>query len=97
MAKLRAGKCQECYYWTDECKEINLSCNAGRGNPHLPGETLCWCCKNAIPDGGLKGCEWSVYRQPVPGWEADKTVLSDQGGYKTWSYIVKRCPKFVRG
>lgn len=95
---LRCGKCKECAYWTDECKRINLSVNNGKGNPHLPGETLCWCCKNAVPDAeGRRGCEWSIYNQKVPGWDADRVILSDQEECRTWSYIVKRCPKFVRG
>lgn len=100
MAKIvKSGKCITCPYFSTKCVEINNSHNSGNGNPHQPGESLCWCCKHSIPSTKVanKGCEWSMYRQKVPGWTAEKVKLSDQAGYKTISYVVKRCPKFERG
>lgn len=100
MAKIvKSGKCVTCPYFSTKCVEINNSHNSGNGNPHQAGESLCWCCKHSIPSTKVpnKGCEWSMYRQKVPGWDAEKVKLSDQDGYKTISYVVKRCPKFERG
>ena len=100
MAKIvKSGKCVTCPYFSAKCVEINKSHNSGNSNPHQPGESLCWCCKHSIPSTKVpnKGCEWSMYRQKVPGWDAEKVKLSDQAGYKTISYVVKRCPKFERG
>lgn len=100
MGKIvKSGKCVTCPYFSTKCVEINRSRNSGNGNPHMAGESLCWCCKHSIPSTKVpnKGCEWSMYRQRVPGWDAEKVKLSDQDGYKTISYVVKRCPKFERG
>lgn len=71
--------------------------------------TLCWECANAVPKtvgarrGGrvLRGCEWSVYGQRVPGWVAVEHqvkmgTISGVQQYVT-SYEVLECPKFRRG
>ena len=66
---------------------------------HQPMESLCWCCKNAVPDkDGLAGCEWSLYSQPVPGWKIGARAEFTKGdGTKAYTYKVVRCPKFERG
>ncbi len=94
----QCGKCLDCEYWCDECLERNTSANFGRGNQHLIGESLCWCCANAVPDYEKgRGCEWSMYRQPVPGWEAESDYINDYDGKMRRRYCVIKCPKFVRG
>lgn len=89
-------KCKSCKYWSDKCKEINFS---RQHQSHQPTESLCWCCENAVPDKeGLKGCEWSMYKQPVKGWrvvEAAEYHMAD--GRICKSYKVSSCPKFARG
>ena len=49
--------------------------------------TLCWNCQNAR--AGY--CSWFTDFTPVPGWEAEETVLES-----TTSYAVKKCPNFIR-
>ena len=67
-------------------------------------DTLCWHCKHAvpIPDGEnyIYGCEWSLDRKPVKGWEAVKSEVkchSVNGGKILTSYRVIKCPKFLEG
>lgn len=93
----KCGKCIDCPYWSDECLRINMTANNGRGNHHLVGESLCWCCANSVPDGDGHGCEWSVHARPVPGWEAEPDYIKGYDG-KMWKrYCVVKCPKFIRG
>lgn len=61
--------------------------------------TLCWKCKNAVPDKNGHGCNWSRKRQPVEGWVAKETKLkmykNEQGEeVYTKSYHVILCPEF---
>lgn len=62
--------------------------------------TLCWICANAVPSPNPKGygykagCEWSIYGQKVPGWDAEECHV---GGLTKPSFLVKSCPKFKRG
>lgn len=94
MEKRDSHKCQYCEYWCAKCKEINA---AHRGGQHQTGDTLCWCCKHAIPING-NGCEWSMYKQPVEGWEVSEIKLVMQpNGKMVYTYKVERCPKFERG
>lgn len=88
-------KCKSCPYWCDECKRLNY----GRpSQAHLPTESLCWCCKNAVPDKeGTRGCSWSLNKQPVKGWKVEASSeyhMAD--GRVAISYKVSRCPKFER-
>ena len=60
--------------------------------------TLCWYCKNAIPDDkGDKGCSWSRNRLPVDGWEAKLTQLKVAKRLTMPSYQVIECPEFKEG
>lgn len=69
--------------------------------------TLCWLCRHAVPKtvenkktGEVKyvrGCEWSIYQQPVPGWDAERSEMIIRKGKKVHSYFVNSCPKFERG
>lgn len=61
------------------------------------GASICWHCANAYG-----GCEWTgrdefgkLKFEPVPGWEAVETSVSVGGGYRTDSYKVISCPKYV--
>lgn len=59
--------------------------------------TLCWSCKNSLPDGKTTGCAWSMYKKPVKGWTAQETKMKiAEGDYRT-SYYVKECPEYVKG
>lgn len=96
MSNQMGTKCKHCQYWCDACKEINLQ---HPGQAHLPTESLCWCCKNAVPDKECtRGCDWSIKGKPIDGWEvteASTFVMSD--GRQGRTYKVARCPKFERG
>ena len=97
---IRTHKCRHCPRWTEECDDI-MAKRGLKYNTHMLGETLCWCCANAVPKvnklGELDGCEWSLYRQPVPGWDAEKMRLSEQEISDIITYLVNDCPKFKRG
>lgn len=90
---MRTGKCQTCAYWSDTCEDINTR----KKQLHGTRDTLCWCCKHAVP-GENKGCEWSMYRVPVPGWNVDQSGLHRlSNGKLVHTYRVVSCPKFERG
>lgn len=59
--------------------------------------TLCWQCANAFG-----GCCWTgrdehgvIQFQPVPGWNAEPTMIAAPGGKILLSYCVFQCPEFV--
>ena len=58
--------------------------------------TICWKCRHALPKivraHYIRGCEWSIKHQPVPGWDAEKKIVEDRLSYK-----VHKCPKFEKG
>lgn len=54
-------------------------------------ETLCWHCKNAVPDKQGNGCSWSRKLEPVEGWTATDSLLNMGCGY-----CVHECPEFVK-
>lgn len=76
---------------------------------YLPNKpSLCWSCENAVPAtiGGyhakgiedyIQGCSWSISQEPVPGWQAKRTVISTQSPYMSRSYLVISCPKYKQG
>ena len=58
------------------------------------GNTLCWTCQNATGK-----CSWSARLEPVKGWKAEKIKLKvsrDGGGKYVTSYVVKKCPKYIK-
>ena len=63
--------------------------------------TLCWQCKHAVPkiykNRYVKGCEWSIKRLPVIGWDAETKILRVTATDDCISYNVKSCPKFEKG
>lgn len=61
--------------------------------------TICWGCKNAVPNKKDRGCSWSKNFEPVEGWDAERCDVNMQHGKKNYveSYIVKRCPLFMQG
>lgn len=90
------SKCKTCKYWCDKCKEINM---LHPSQTHLPTESLCWCCKHAVPDAeGKRGCSWSIRHEPVKGWKIVESAKYKAGdGREITSYKVSECPKFERG
>lgn len=65
--------------------------------------TLCWYCRNAVPNPETgAGCAWSKRpHEPVKGWEAERRDLyveNKSSGYKpAESYRVLACPEFEEG
>lgn len=67
--------------------------------------TLCWNCRNAVPDReGTRGCSWSRDFIPVEGWDATPQKLAVYYGKSRKSrmrlgdsFIVQSCPKFEEG
>ncbi len=60
--------------------------------------TLCWDCKNAVPDAEYRhGCSWSRYGRPVKGWNAKRKDVYIEYGKSTESYMVYECPLFKEG
>lgn len=59
-------------------------------------QQLCWRCKNACG-----GCNWSANLEPVQGWDAEpcRRVYRDSavGTRYIDSYIIRKCPEYVRG
>jgi hypothetical protein len=92
-------RCTVCEYHCNECDRIN---RVRSGNNHSPNDTLCFCCKNAVPqkdvDGTyIYGCSWSINAKPVEGWSCVEKLYREWAGKLVVSYRVKSCPLFVRG
>lgn len=76
-------------------------CYAKSERKHCDG-TLCWHCQNSVPSAdGSKGCEWSLYLQPVPGWDAIPRTIRNRvkkgESSITKSFHVIFCPRFKEG
>lgn len=62
--------------------------------------TLCWSCENSVPriEDGIytRGCNWSINKKPVEGWEAEPRTLRHNGvGLAfTKSFHVISCPQY---
>lgn len=54
--------------------------------------TLCWTCQN----GYANKCPWMTDFTPVEGWEAEKTVIRDNIREPIDSYLVIKCPMYVK-
>lgn len=52
--------------------------------------SLCWKCRNAVPDKQGHGCEWSMHHKPVPGWKTVQSIRKEQPSVR-----VVVCPKFA--
>lgn len=65
--------------------------------------TLCWTCKHAVPKFDYRtgeyvtGCDWSIYRQKVPGWTAEEGTVPFHQGKVLPSFTVIKCSKYERG
>jgi hypothetical protein len=79
--------CEKIFAWEKEA----LTASA-----HRIGDTLCWCCKHATPNGKDAGCSWSKHCKPVEGWKADGKKHKHYDGSITYSYNVRTCPQFER-
>jgi len=59
-------------------------------------QSLCWDCIHCVPkiykNEYIRGCEWSIDKEPVKGWTA---IPTDRIFFK--SFHVVHCPKFERG
>lgn len=51
--------------------------------------SLCWSCRNSVPDKYGNGCSWSRDLIPVEGWQADYKKKHD-------SWHVNRCPEYAQ-
>lgn len=68
-------------------------------------QTICWRCRHAVPKINsrtgevryVRGCPWSIYRQPVIGWDAEERMLPGHNGRRMRSFLVKSCPMFEEG
>lgn len=55
--------------------------------------TLCWECQRAA---GKQMCEWAALGNPILGWEAKETIISNGGDNPdTYSYCVAKCPLYT--
>ena len=54
--------------------------------------TLCFECQNSVPNK-TRGCEWSRYGKPVPGWTAIPTLLHRHNSCPNSFHVVK-CPQY---
>lgn len=68
--------------------------------PKIPerigNEAICWHCKHAVPGNG-KGCSWSKYGKPVPGWVTIDGEYKKISGKKYIGHKVQACPLFEKG
>lgn len=61
----------------------------GNTNGYRPSQSICWFCKNAVPDGDY-GCDWSRFFKPIEGWVVKQTKRKNDR-----SYCVLECPEFI--
>lgn len=73
------------YYYTEA--DVEVMRDAYENNQEDKG-SICWLCANTY-----SGCIWSDKYEPVPGWDAIK--VDNNYLYRDFSYVVKKCPKFV--
>lgn len=99
MSLNKRGKCPTCPYHSELCDkiaEIELKKNRKYNATltyHSKGQSLCWCCKKAVPKAkDPNPCPWASRLYPVDGWDAD---LKDIDG--NYSYVVHKCLMFERG
>lgn len=60
-------------------------------------ESICWFCRHAVP-GKNKGCSWSRYRIPVPGWVSKDTIRRKPMTHEKYTaHKVQACPLFEKG
>lgn len=79
------------FRYCEKCKEKRQAEQSSK-------QTLCWRCKNSVPDRyGERGCPWSRKRQPVEGWTAQERRLKVSNHLTVTSYNVRECPLFVEG
>ena len=98
----RLGRCKECKHHCKKCDEINAKYAAQKvNNIKMKGTSLCWCCEKAVPkkaaNGEREGCSWSLYFQPVVGWDATEGKFKHDNGEDVKTYCVHSCPEFKRG
>ena len=55
-------------------------------------DSLCWSCKNSVPDLAGHGCNWSRKFKPVDGWTAEYVEKNCSDG----TYNVIACPEFIK-
>ena len=54
-------------------------------------------CGRCIHATNSDKCPWATRFEPVPGWVAEKTVISPNQDYRVESYYIKACPLYERG
>lgn len=78
--------------WLREGKPQKKSKRLGKT---LKEATLCWGCRNAVPEGRY-GCNWSRRLKPVSGWHAVPNKVyrgAEVGDIISWN--VRECPEFI--
>lgn len=74
-------------YCSKECITIAKQSNSK--------DTLCWQCSKATAG---EDCPWANEFIPVEGWEATPTTINHYyGNTHTNSFVVRKCPLFIRG
>lgn len=54
-------------------------------------------CARCIHSTNSDKCPWATEGKPVPGWDADPTVISPNQKFREESYYIRACPLFERG
>lgn len=63
---------------------------------------ICFNCMNSVPSVEKEtGCPWSWDFEPVPGWDAEPTIINigtiNGKTYTADSFDIKSCPLFKEG
>ena len=92
----RCPNCKEIFY-TYEIKETDIKSMMRDFEPevHYVKKSLCWTCQRAT---GF--CSWSRNFEPVPGWEAEPTEITNTDGKDRVeiisSFKVSACPLYQK-
>lgn len=57
-------------------------------------EQLCFTCQHAVPNEVDRGCPWSMFGEPVPGWDAVERFIPQNRTCKS-TYNIKSCPLYL--
>ena len=98
--RIRLHLCIECGEPVDQVEDregkFHKLCAKCREKKAQNKGTLCWKCKHSVPNGIDAGCDWSLDKKPVEGWDAQPTRMKIAEGTYTKSFNVIKCPKFEK-
>lgn len=80
-------KCRTCSYKCEKCEQEPDNWS------HNKTDSLCWCCKRAVPDEDIEECDWCRHGIPIYGWDAKRH--KDANGNVGFKVIT--CPLFIKG